>query len=285
MADNPLLPAIRTAMASGTPADLATVPLDEEPLGPQSPVIGVPEQPLSQPFPGGDPFRQAYRQVREQQTAVDEQKAGYLKFLHRNPNMEPDQQAEVARLSAATGVPYDVVGENLIDVRHAVEADKLDWHQMVRGNPVLAEFLEDPINHAIVRDSVKEISDLQFWLGNWKSNPLPWQMRLDLATNPFTRGLSAPIIQTDPSAAQGALSESWRQVKYSLLAWKASREQRNPDADPELVELRDSLGQDYGERSRGFLARSVVGTARTLGYMGATLGAGAAGAAGGKSVV
>lgn len=269
--------AVRKALDAGpAPQDLATVPLEDKPVGPSTQILPSPVQPPDTPFAGGGRFREAVRTVTQQETDLKARQAEFLGFLHKKPYMPPERAAEVARLSVATGFDPVTVDENLEDVRGAVESSKIDWTELVRSNRVLAEWLSDPVNHALARDDVAELNSLNWWLGKWGSNPIPWQQRFALATTApaYTSQFMTPVVETEPGAVHKALSESVRQVQYSMRAQQAAREGRDPDLDGELVALRNSLGKDYGERDR-FLGASVIGLARTLGYMGATWGRGA----------
>lgn len=236
--------------------------------------------PAETPVLAENPYESASKQFRALTQDTLERKAGFLKFLHQNPNMEPERQAEALRLSVATSLPLEAVAGNLDEVRRVAEADKVDWHDIVRTNPVLADWLTDPVNSTLAQDSVPQLHDLgKFWLGG---HPLGRAQQLLLLANPVTAPLSVP---SEPGMPQRAITEGFRQAELGLRLDKIADEGLHPDADPRIRELRASLGTDYGEADY-FLGGMMRGTLGTLGYQAAAWKQGAmwAGAAGGAAM-
>jgi GGDEF domain-containing protein len=89
------------------------------------------------------------------------QRADYQRFLAENQKLTPDQQAEAIRISIATGQPISWVADNYETERAAYRAGQVDWRGIVADHPVLAEYIGDPDQAALVSDDVIALSGLE----------------------------------------------------------------------------------------------------------------------------
>lgn len=98
-----------------------------------------------------------------------EVRGNILKWVAENHDVPAAKQAEILKYSAASGIPVEVVAAGLDDVKRQVDAQQVDWQEMARQSPALAEFLvEQPQSMPVLRADVHRLGLLEAALGKWE---------------------------------------------------------------------------------------------------------------------
>lgn len=243
----------RNPSALGLPAS-TSVPGAVSPLAPvgqPGPVIGSAPTPLA-PRPG--PVDSIAQGMREDETDLAARKASALKFLNAHASLTPETQAEVLRLSFATGAPAETIAGDLDAYRKQAEADSIDWGQLQQKHPKVAEWLLDPVNATLAKDAIHDVQGLAWWTGRWAAMP-----------SPFPIGGGPAIVPVE--FQEGAVHKAWRagtaMLEQSQLAYRDMLSGVDADTDPRILALDRFLGKDYGQEEH-FLGGSVLGLTEFL---------------------
>jgi GGDEF domain-containing protein len=99
------------------------------------------------------------RQKRE----LEDLKAADIAWLAESQTIDPERQAEILKLSAATGMKASLVATNFDLVKRRLHAQQIDPGRVVATNPALAAMLADPELAPMVRDDVAKLDDLAWF--------------------------------------------------------------------------------------------------------------------------
>lgn len=191
-------------------------------------------------------------QMVEEERRVNAQQAQLMRWRAANEEVDPGTRAEVLRYSAASGLSPEFVETSLPDVKRMVDAEGVDWAQVVLRQPALTRLmLEKPELQPLVKDDVANLRGLEW-------------------------ALKAPF----HALADGLLEQAITLPLQFLDAHGMSDEKRRAKIETAVEMFGD---KDYG--AENLLESGLVGGARALPSLAGDILARIAGALGGAAIV
>lgn len=171
----------------------------------------------------------------------------YLQWRVQNEDREPQEQAEILRLSTALNTDPEAVAKDLPGARKQAEASGIDFEQLVSAHPALADFLGDPRTTALARGDTARLSGLAYLVGEgatpgavslWFRQRELARENQDLESRLLSGNVTDEAYQQQVSASAGLAVEA--------LAKNPSR----PMTADEVSRLKEQIAKNDGELHR-----------------------------------
>jgi GGDEF domain-containing protein len=160
---------------------------------------GKPAVPQTPAAPTDSPAPFAVRSPADAVAQMDEedrQLARLMRFRAANDATAPERRAQVLRYAAATQLPPEVVERDFDNVKRKVDAAKVDWEQLRREQPGLAQYLDDrPEGHPLAQSDLQHLGAAEWSL------KAPMLGLRDAATGAFV-DLGKALVEGLPQGAE-----------------------------------------------------------------------------------
>ena len=170
MADNdPLAPAPSEDWLER--ADRGYAALKAAPPVAAAPAAPKPTYDVASKAEGGSWLDDANRAWADSQVEAREQNKAWAEYIVANPATQANmgRAADLLRLHVASKLPYDEIDKNFDAVNAKFGGDKLDMDSIFRRSPALSQYMQDPWQSAAIRDEIQDYSNLEAWMGKFRS--------------------------------------------------------------------------------------------------------------------